>query len=82
MLTIHHYFVEVLEDNLLNWFNNNRLKSNPGKFHLLLSGNDSSEVTTRNKTISDSKCEKLLGTKIDNSLIFKEHIEPLCRKTS
>ena len=35
---------------------------------------DSSKITIGNKTISSSKCEKLLGITIDNNLNFKEHI--------
>ena len=58
------------------------MKANPGKYYLLLSGSDSSKITIRNKTISSSKCEKLLGIKINNNLNFKEHIESLCKKAS
>ena len=31
--------LEVLRNTLLNCFNGNRMKANPGKYHLLLSGN-------------------------------------------
>ena len=58
------------------------MKANPGKYHLLLSGNDSSKIKIGDKTICSSKCEKLLGMKIDNNLNFKEHIEPLRKKAS
>ena len=58
------------------------MEVNPGKYYLLLSGSDSSKITIRNKTISSSKCEKLLGIKINNNLNFKEHIESLCKKAS
>ena len=51
------------------------MKANPGKYYLLLSGNDSSKITVGNEPISSSKCEKLLGIKIDSHLNFKEHIE-------
>ena len=57
------------------------MKANPGKYHLLLSGSASSKIAIGNKTISSSKCEKLLGIKIDN-LNFKEHIESLCKRVS
>ena len=56
------------------------MKVNPGKYHLLLSGNNSSKIAVGNETISSSKCEKLLGMKIDSSLNFREHIESLCIK--
>ena len=58
------------------------MKANPGKYHLILSGNDSSKITVGNETISSSKCEKLWGIKIDSYLNFKEHIESLCKKAS
>ena len=57
------------------------MKANPGKYHLLLTGNGSSKTTVGNETISSSKCEKLLGIK-DSQLNFKEHIESLCKKSS
>ena len=66
----------------MNWFNNNSMKANPAKYHLLLSGNDFSKITVGNETISSSKCKKLLGIKIDSHLNFKEHIESLCKKAS
>ena len=66
----------------MNWINGNSIKVNPGKYHLLLSGNNSSKITVDNETISSSKCEKLLGIKKDSHLKFKEHIESLCKKAS
>ena len=66
----------------MNWSNDDRMKANPGKYHFLLSGNDSSKITVGNEKISGSKCEKLLGIKIDSHLNFKEHIESLCKKVS
>ena len=58
------------------------MKVKPSKYHLVLSGNDSSKITVGNETNSSSKCEKLLGVKIDSHLNFKEHIESLCKKAS
>ena len=57
------------------------MKVNPGKYHFLLSGSDSSKITIGNKTISSCKLEKLLGIKIDNNLNFKEILN-LCKKAS
>ena len=69
--------LEVLGNTLLNWFKDYSMKANPGKYHLFLSGNNSSKITNGNETVSSSKCEKLLGIKIDSHLNFKEHIESL-----
>ena len=52
------------------------MKANPDKYHLLLSGTDASKITIRNKTISGSKCQKLLGIKVDNNL----NLQNLCVK--
>ena len=41
--------LEGLGNALLNWFNNNSMKANPGKYHLLSSGNDSRKITIGNK---------------------------------
>ena len=60
----------------------NSMKANPGKYYLFLSGSDSSKITIGNKTISSSKCGKLLGIKIDHNLNFKEYIKYLCNKAS
>ena len=69
--------LEVLGNTLLNWFKDYSMKANPGKYHLFLSGNNSSKITNGHETVSSSKCEKLLGIKIDSHLNFKEHIESL-----
>ena len=74
--------LEVLGNTLLNWINDNSMKTNPGKYHLLLSVNGSSKITIRNKTSSSCKREKLLGIEIDYNLNFKEQIEFLCKMAS
>ena len=74
--------LEVLGKPLSNWFNDNCMKANPGKYHLLLSGNDYSKIIVGNETISRSKCGKLIEIKIDNHLNFKDHFESLCKKAS
>ena len=71
--------LEVLGNTLLNWFNDNSIKPNPGKYHLLISGNDSSKITIGNEIISSSKCEKRLGIKIEKSWTLK-NILGLCVK--
>ena len=40
------------------------------------------KMTIGNKAISSSKCEELLGIKIDNNLNFKKHIEFLRKRAS
>ena len=68
---------------LLNWIRNNGLKANPGKFHLLLSDTDQAySIRVDNVDITSSKCETLLGIKIDNKLTFDEHVSSICSKAS
>ena len=68
---------------LLNWMRNNGLKANPNKFHLILSDTDEhlNVEVDRNK-IFNSKCEKLLGIKIDNKMTFDTHVSSICTKAS
>ena len=66
---------------LLTWVSNNGLKANPDKFHLILNNpDDKYSINIRNFPIFNTKCEKLLGIKIDNSLSFTEHVTDLCSK--
>ena len=68
---------------LLQWFENNMLKANPDKFHLLLSGkNNDKFIQIQQYKIQSSESEKLLGIKIDNNLSFNEHVTELCTKAS
>ena len=68
---------------LLNWLRNNGQKANPEKFHLILSDpSEQHSVLVGNNSIQNSKCEKLLGIKIDNKLTFDEHISCICSKAS
>ena len=63
----HMLYLAALGNTLLNWFNDNSIKANPGRYYLLLSSNDSSKITFGNETISISKWEKLLGIKIGST---------------
>ena len=68
---------------LLRWFANNGLKANPDKFHLILSNpDDKYAIDIHDFKVVNSKCETLLGVKIDNNLSFEEHVTDLCNKAS
>ena len=68
---------------LLTWFDNNRLKANPDKFHLILSDlNKENFIPLKQFKIYNSNCEKLLGIKIDRKLSFDEHVTSLCSKAT
>ena len=67
---------------MFDWFKNNRLKSNPDKCHALVSTKTPLNIKIGEYTIDCSKCEKLLGVKIDVNLSFNDHISDLCKKAS
>ena len=66
----------------IEWFENNSMKLNQDKCHLLVSGFKYKNVWAKiGKTkIWESKKQKLLGVEIDRTLNFDEHIASLCRK--
>ena len=84
IITFHLQWVEVqsVAELLTLWFQNNCMKLNPDKFHLLLSDKKSHQVDICNKKFSSTYSEKFLGIKIDNKLTFEEHVEGLCKKAS
>ena len=56
------------------------MKANPDKRHLLTSSIDKVSICVDNYNIKSSKCEKLLGIKIDNKLNFKTHVDEIYKK--
>ena len=67
---------------MFEWFENNLLKSNADKCHLLVSSSDAVNLRVSEYDIQNSECEKLLGVKFDNKLTFEKHITDICRKAS
>ena len=65
---------------LFEWFENNLLKSDAGKCHLLVSFSDVVNLRESKYAIKNSECEKLLGVKFDNKLTFEKLITDICRK--
>ena len=56
------------------------MKANPDKCHLLTSSSDKVSSCVSNYNIKSSKCEKLLGIKIDNKLNFNTQVDEICKK--
>ena len=78
--------IETLENDslcLFQWFNNNAIKINPEKSHLILS-NPNTEISAliNEKHISNENNVKLLGVIIDNRLTYTKHVSNLCQKAS
>ena len=68
---------------LFQWFENNGLKANSGKSHLILSSKSidiSAEIN--GKTINNENDVYLLGITLDNDLNFTKHVSNLCKKAS
>ena len=72
-----------MAETLLQWFKDNRMKANPGKYHLMINNSKKSfQIKIGNETVSNSKCEKFLGVKVDHELNFNKHVSSLCKKAS
>ena len=67
---------------LFKWLNNNYMKVNTGKSHLLLSGNSRATPTIDNSYIESEDEQVLLGITIDSNLSFENHINSICKKAS
>ena len=66
----------------VEWFENNFMKINRDKCHLLVSGNKHETVWAKigETKIWESKKQKLLGVVIDRNLNFDEYVFDLCKK--
>ena len=67
---------------LFEWLNNNCMKVNTGKSHLLLSGNSRATATIDDSYIESEYEQVLLGITIDSNLTFENHISSICKKAS
>ena len=82
--------VKCLEDEsivAIDWFTDNHMIANPGKFKAIIIKKDGSDTTgtelfINNNTVHSSSDVVLLGLTIDNKLNFKMHISGLCRKAA
>ena len=68
---------------LISWFENNYLKPNPEKWHLLLNHKDENLfISLENEMVYNSESQKLLGVHFDNDLRFNTHVYKICKKAS
>ena len=67
---------------IFEWLNNNSMKINNGKSHLLISGNSRTTVTIAKSYIESEDKKVLLGIAIDSNLTFENHINIICEKAS
>ena len=66
----------------IEWFQNNYMKLNESKCHILISRFKHEVIWANigNNKVLDSKEEKLLGLNIDRDLTFTFHISKICTK--
>ena len=65
---------------LFEWFSDNQMKANPDKCHFITSESKDLVINAENNQITKSKCQKLLGIKIDPKLTFNTHINEISEK--
>ena len=74
--------LEEASKTLFSWFDDNLMKSNPDKCHLIVSSNESINLKIGDFRTANSKREKLLGVCFDSELKFDYHISEICKKAS
>ena len=74
--------LEKVSKILFKWFNDNWMKINVDKCHMLVSKYNTIKIKIWNFDITNSKSEKLLEVKFDHQLSFDDHISELCKKAS
>ena len=79
--------LKLLEENCeiaLCWFENNYMKLNTDKCHLIVSGYKHEQIWAKigNDKMWESSDVKLLGVTIDNELKFDKHVSKICSKAS
>ena len=62
------------------WLNNNDMKANPEKSHLLFSSKTPKKAYFGGALVESSLTEKLVGIQINSDLTFDEHISSICNK--
>ena len=62
------------------WFENNHMKTKPGKSHIFLNNKKIEKVKINDVVLSVE--EKLLGITLDSELKFEKNITDICNKTS
>ena len=67
---------------IFTWFENNGMKANPDKCHLLLSKNGDLVANIDGNEISSTNFERLLGVTFDHRLSFNHHVSNLCKTAS
>ena len=67
---------------LFKWLNDNYMKINTDKSHLIMSGNAKVTANIDGNFIESENQQELLGILIDSNLTFDDHITNICKKVS
>ena len=77
------YLLSNLEKDMstvFTWFQNNYLKANSVKSHLLITSNNVQHIGVERNQLNSSNYEELLGVLIDNKLTFKNPLLSIALK--
>ena len=74
--------LQSLAFRLFKLFENNHMKANPEKSHILLSNKKTEKVKINDVVLTSSAEEKLLGITLDSELKFEKHVTDICNKAS
>ena len=74
--------LKVITQKLFTWFNENEMKADLNKCHLLLSTTDVFNFEISETVIRNSNSKKLLGVTFDNKLKFEKHIITICQRAN
>ena len=67
---------------VFTWFQNNYLKANSRKSHLLTTSDNIQHINVGGNQLSSSKYEELLGILIDHKLTFENHLLNIVQKVN
>ena len=74
--------LETSSSLLFGWFNNNFMKANSDKSHLIMSCAEATTAIIDVLLTDSSKTEVLVGITIDHELKFYDHVNHLCKKAN
>ena len=74
--------LEHLPSILFKWLNDNYIKVNTNKSHLLVSQNVRATAKIDNNYIESENKQVLLDIRIDSNLTFENHINNICKRAS
>ena len=67
--------LEIVSLKLFEWFHENGMKANQGKYHFLSSLDIKTKLSLPDPSVENSSFEKVLGVIFDRKLNFNEHVQ-------